>query len=67
MAYTEAQKKATEKYKQAKYKRIPLDVPKEKFETIKAAAETAGESVNGYIKRAVDERMERECPQWQEE
>ena len=28
----------------------------------KAAADTAGEKVNSYIKRAVDERMERESP-----
>ena len=41
-------------------KRIPLDVQKEKYEEIKAAAESAGESVNGYIKKAVDERMERD-------
>ena len=33
---------------------------KEKYEEIKAAAESAGESVNGYIKKAVDERMERD-------
>ena len=32
----------------------------EKYEEIKAAAESAGESVNGYIKKAVDERMERD-------
>ena len=39
--------------------RIPLDVQKEKYEEIKAAAETSGESVNDYIKKAIDERMER--------
>lgn len=44
----------------AKLKRIPLDVPKEKYNEIKAAAETTGESVNGYIKKAIDERMERD-------
>ena len=43
-----------------KLKRIPLDVQKEKYEEIKAAATAAGESVNGYIKKAVDERMERD-------
>ena len=48
------------KYAKAKLKRIPLDVQKEKYDEIKAAATAAGESVNGYIKRAVDERMERE-------
>ena len=34
--------------------------PKEKYEEIKAAATAAGESVNGYIKKAVDQRMERD-------
>ncbi len=47
-------------YAKNKLKRIPLDVQKEKYEEIKAAATAAGESVNGYIKKAVDQRMERE-------
>lgn len=47
-------------YARNKLKRIPLDVQKEKYEEIKAAATAAGESVNGYIKKAVDQRMERD-------
>lgn len=47
------------KYAKAKLKRIPLDVQKEKYEQIKAAAVRSGESVNGYIKKAIDERIER--------
>ena len=47
-------------YAKNKLKRNPLDVQKEKYEEIKAAATAAGESVNGYIKKAVDQRMERE-------
>lgn len=46
-------------YAKSKLKRIPLDVQKEKYEEIKSAAESVGESVNGYIKKAVYERMER--------
>ena len=57
---TEQRKESMYKYAKAKLKRIPLDVQKEKYDEIKAAATAAGESVNGYIKRAVDERMERE-------
>ena len=60
MAYTEAQKKATEKYKQANYKRIPLDVPKPEYEKIKAHSEALGSSVNGFIRRAISETMERD-------
>ena len=47
-------------YAKTKLKRIPLDVQKEKYEEIKAAADAAGEKVNGYIKKAIDERMKRE-------
>lgn len=60
MPLTEAQKQARYKYAQKSLKRIPLDVQKEKYEEIKAAADAAGESVNGYIKSAIDQRMERD-------
>ena len=60
---TESQKKANTKYREKSIKRIPLDVQKEKYEEIKMAAEAAGESVNGYIKKAVDRRMEQDCEQ----
>lgn len=60
MALTEAQKQARYNYAKKALKRIPLDVQKEKYDEIKAAADHAGETVNGYIKKAIDERMERE-------
>lgn len=60
MPVTESQKKASIEYAKRSLKRIPLDVQKEKYEEIKAAADAAGEKVNGYIKRAIDERMERD-------
>lgn len=47
-------------YARNKIKRIPLDVQKEKYEEIRMAAVAAGETINGYIKKAIDERMERE-------
>lgn len=47
-------------YAKTKLKRIPLDVQKEKYEEIKAAADRAGEKVNQYIKKAIEERMERD-------
>ena len=47
-------------YAKTKLKRIPLDVQKEKYEEIKTAADTVGETVNGYIKKAIDERIGRE-------
>ena len=45
-------------YAKQKLKRIPLDVKKNKYDEIKSAADKAGESVNGYIKTAIDRRME---------
>lgn len=48
------------KYAKTHYKRIPLDVSKEKYEQIRSAASNAGESVNGYIKTAIDTRMQAE-------
>ena len=42
------------------YDEIKFRVPKGEKDIIKAHADKVGESVNGYIKKAVDERMERE-------
>lgn len=42
------------------YDRVNLTMPKGKKEVIQARAADAGESVNAYINRAVDQRMERE-------
>ena len=60
MALTESQKQSMYKYAKNNLKRIPLDVQKEKYEEIKAAADAVGEKVNTYIKKAIDERMERD-------
>lgn len=47
-------------YAKNNYKRVPLDLKIDKYEQLKAAAEKSGESVNGYIKTAVEQRMQRE-------
>ena len=47
-------------YQKEKLKRVPLDLTKEKYQEVKAAADRAGSSVNGYIKKAIDEKIERE-------
>ena len=60
MTISESQKKAHYKYERENIKRIPLDVQKQHYEKIKAAADNVNESVNGYIKKAVDMRMESE-------
>ena len=42
------------------YDRINLTVPKGQKEVIKSHAEAQGESVNGFINRAIEETMERD-------
>lgn len=47
-------------YAKKNLKRIPLDVKIDKYNKIKAHAESQGESVNGFVKRSIDETMERD-------
>lgn len=54
----ESQKRANAKYIKTHIKRIPLDVQNEFYEQVKQEAEAAGESVNGFIKRAIMETAE---------
>ena len=60
MPYNEKAYQASVKYKAKNIKRVPLDMQIEKYAEIQAAAAAAGESVNGYIKKAIDMRMEGE-------
>lgn len=48
------------KWNKENYDRIEIIVPKGKKDLIKAAADTEGESVNAFINKAIDDRMERE-------
>lgn len=57
---SEAQKKAVAKYNAANYEQILLRVRRGMTETIKAHAETRGESVNGFIGRAIQNQIERD-------
>ena len=58
MPLTENQKQSRYKYAKENLKRIPLDVQKEKYIEIKSHADSHKESVNGYIKKAIDMRIE---------
>lgn len=60
MPVSKAQQRATNKYKKSNYDRIELVVPKGKKEVIQVHAQAQGESVNGFIGRAIDEAMERD-------
>lgn len=48
------------KYKKENYKRIPLDVTLSDYEKIKEHAGKTKEPVNTFIKRAINETMERD-------
>lgn len=60
MAISPERKEYIYQYAKEKLKRIPLDVPKSSYEEIKNHAEAHSESVNGFIKRAIQETMERD-------
>ncbi len=60
MATTKAQQRAVDKYVKANYDRIEIKAPKGRKAEIKNHAEKQGESLNGFINRAIDEAMERE-------
>lgn len=45
------------KYAKEKYKRVPLDLKKQDYEELQAAAEAAGEKVNAFIKQAIADRL----------
>lgn len=48
------------KWQSENCERISLVVPKGQKEVIKSHADSKGESLNGFIKRAIDETMERD-------
>ena len=52
--------KSINKYMDKTYDRINLTVPKGDKDKIKAHAESMGESVNGFINRAIEEAMIRD-------
>ena len=57
MAVSKSQQKAVHKYVKANYDRLELTVPKGRKDEIKAHAEAQGQSVNGFINAAIDEKM----------
>lgn len=57
MAYSEAQKKATLKYREKNYARINLDLKKEKKEEYRKQAENQGMSLNAYIISLIERDM----------
>lgn len=63
MSVSDAQKAATAKYEARVYDKVLVRFPKGKKERLQTHAEAQGESVNGFINRAIDEAMERDQQQ----
>ena len=57
MATTKAQQRAVNKYIGGHYDRLNVTIPKGHKSTVESAAAAAGESVNGYVQRAILDRM----------
>lgn len=60
MPATKAQQRAVAKYMKKNYDNFQLRMPKGKKDRIKQHAEKNGESLNGFINRAIDETIEKE-------
>lgn len=60
MTVSKAQQKAVHKYVRENYDRVEVTLPKGKKAEVKAHADAQGESLNGFINRAIDETMERD-------
>ena len=60
MAVSKAQQAAVNRYVKEKYDRVLLTMPKGQKEVIQAHSEATGESVNGFINRAISETMGRD-------
>lgn len=58
MSMTEERKKYLYDYHKQNLKRVPLDMKVEDYETLKASAAEAGQTVNGFIKQAIAEKLE---------
>lgn len=61
MAVPKANQRAVNKYKKNNYDRIEITVPKGQRAVFQAHAAALGESVNGFINRAISETMERDA------
>ncbi|MCI6363099.1 hypothetical protein [Intestinimonas butyriciproducens] len=61
MAVSKAQQKATAKYEAKAYDKTLIRLPKGRLDEVKAHTERTGQSVNGFINEAIDEKMEREA------
>lgn len=64
---SEAQKRATKKYKDKVYKRITLLIRNEDYLKLETLLERSGESKNGFINRAIQNQIEKEMIKYDNE
>ena len=57
---SKAQQDCVNRYVSKNYDRLNIMVPKGKREQLKNHAESQGESLNGFVNRAINETMERD-------
>lgn len=57
MALSQAQRKANDKYIKENYQRLPISYPKEFNAQVRKAAEASGETLAGYVRKAIEARM----------
>lgn len=60
MPVSKAQQKAVNKYVRENYDKLLLTMQKGEKDRIKAHADSQCESVNGFVRRAITETMERD-------
>ena len=60
MPYTKAQMRATQKYNDKTYDRIEFKISKGQKPNLQAHAAAMGESLNGFVNRAIRETLERD-------
>jgi len=57
---SKAQQKATAKYKAKSYDRLEISVPKGRKAELQEHAQQRGESLNGFVNRAIEHEVERD-------
>lgn len=60
MALTEKKRASNAKWDMKNLKRMSLAVPVEQFERMQSRIAQTGETMNGFIKRAITETLDRE-------
>ena len=60
MSISESQKKAVRKYNDKAYDRLEIKVTKGRKSELQAHSQARGESLNGFVNRAIDETVERD-------